>query len=417
VFLACGSLGCAVFALALAAQQLQARLHPGAPPPLLVASRPVCLKRRPLRALCSSRAPCTAAQDPRNEAAYVARCSELYPLFAARHSAPRNASLSPPPPHPPRPPRPPAPPLAPLQPPSRLLDPYPGFSDFGREGAQLCFAALIVGIGAFVLPLLCGSCCACDGRRCCSCVGSRALAALLCQVLGWFGFGVFIANMSQAAAWQAAITCGCTPGGPGLDVSSSGVFGGSSALLGPQASSTTTDTPYSTSEEDGPGGSCGGRRPALLSDLYITTFGALGLFACCMALGYFWLSSMQAAQAAHDAAMRLLPLLPTARRQLPPIIVAEPYGAPRGGGSGGGDASGGGGVEMARMVVVEEPGGTMCVGTTEPVLPPPPQQEQQRFALAPAGAAALPDAAAAGEGGGGNARPLPPGFRRGRPPA
>ena len=380
VFLACGSLGVAVFALAIAGQQ---------------------------------------KQDPVDQAAYVARCSALYPQYAWRHGVPQNASAPLPPPRPPHPPRSPHPPpmAQPPSPPAKPLELFPGYSDFERGGAQLCFASLIVGIAAFLIPLVCGSCCACDGRRCCSCTGSRALAALLCQCLGWFGFGVFVANMSQAAAWQASITCGCNPGRAGVSVPSAGVLSVTGAFGPPSSSSDTSSS--SSSSDYSVGSGCGGKPPAVLADLYITIFGALGLFACAMSLAYFYLSSLQAAMAARDAAMRLMPLLPTARRQLPPIIVAEPWGAPRSGqggepGAGEGDGNGGNAVEMmaGRMVVVEEPGGTVCVGTTEVMQPPPMQQLQ--YAQAPAGAAQLP----ASPGGGGEApqQPLPRGFRRIRPP-
>ena len=285
---------------------------------------------------------------------------------------------------------------------------YPGYSDFERGGAQLCFASLIVGIGAFLIPLVCGSCCACDGRRCCTCAGGRPLAALLSQVLGWFGFGVFVANMAQAAAWQASITCGCTPGRMDVSVPAAGVLSVTGSYA-PTSSSTSSSS--DSSSDHGLGGGCGGKLPSVLSDLYITIFGALGLFACAMSLAYFYLSSLQAALAAREAAMRLMPLLPTARRQLPPIIVAEPWGAPRGGqggevGAGEGD-EGGGAVELGnRMVVVEEPGGSVCVATQEPVQTPP----QQPQAQAPAGAAQLPAPADASQ------PPLPRGFRRIRPP-
>ena len=374
VFLTCSSLGVAVFALAIAAQQLQ---------------------------------------DPVDQAAYVARCSALYPQYALRHAALNASAPFPPPrpPHPPRSPRPPPPLTAPPPPPAKPLELYPGYSDFERGGAQLCFASLIVGIGAFLIPLVCGSCCACDGRRCCGCTGTRALAALLCQALGWFGFGVFVANMSQAAAWQASITCGCTPGRAGVAVPAAGLLSASGAF-----GSSSSDSSSSSSSDYGMSDGCGGKPPAVLADLYVTIFGALGMFACAMALAYFYLSSLQAAMAARDAALRLNPLLPTARRQLPPIIVAEPWGAPRGGRDGQGGGEGGGVVEMmqsGRMVVVEEPGGTVCVGTTEPVQPPPTGQQQQ-LAQAPAGAA-QPNAVV-GSDAPPQLLPLPRGFRRMRPP-
>jgi hypothetical protein len=128
------------------------------------------------------------------------------------------------------------------------------------------------------LPLVCGSCCACDGRRCCTCTGNRALVALLCQVLGWFAFGVFIANMAEAAAWQAAVSCGCTRADAGGAPGSSAAANGASPRAGLfRATSSSSDYAVGTA--------CGEAAPELLSRLFITTFGALGMFASSMSLG------------------------------------------------------------------------------------------------------------------------------------
>ena len=73
---------------------------------------------------------------------------------------------------------------------------------------------------------------------------------------------------------------------------------------------------------------------------------------------YFWLSTEQTVAAARAAVVHMMPLLPTVRLPLPPIIVAEPYSARGGSGEGGeGGAGGAGG-----STVVGVPMGGMVLG-------------------------------------------------------